>query len=136
MLRIAAHCLVSLTVTLMPTMASSAPPGLVGYWKLRGDCRDHSGHENHGVTHGADVETGTFDGRAAFVEIPDSASLQFAKGDFSCSAEIYTAEGVDDVHGDLISKFDRERRRGFNFTLVSNTSGYNAESDQRQPPPG
>ncbi|MBM3993494.1 MAG: hypothetical protein FJ303_04995, partial [Planctomycetes bacterium] len=26
--------------------------GLIGYWKLAGDCRDHSGHGHHGTNHG------------------------------------------------------------------------------------
>ena len=25
--------------------------GLVGYWKLQGDCRDYSEQDNHGVNH-------------------------------------------------------------------------------------
>jgi hypothetical protein len=28
---------------------------LIGYWKLRGDTRDYSGNNNHGVNHGADL---------------------------------------------------------------------------------
>src|SRR5436190_22754978 len=35
--------------------------GLIGYWKLKGDCRDHSGRGNHGVNHGVNLDSGAFD---------------------------------------------------------------------------
>ncbi len=36
-----------------PTI-SNQDSGSVGYWKLRGDCQDYSGHNNHGINHGVD----------------------------------------------------------------------------------
>src|SRR5437870_4223356 len=56
---------------------SSAERGLVGYWKLKGDCRDYSGQGNHGVNHGVDFDSAAFDGISAYVEVPSSASLKF-----------------------------------------------------------
>src|SRR5579859_4231113 len=44
--------------------------GLVAHWKLQGDCRDYSGHGNHGVNHGVGLENGTFDGVGAYIEVP------------------------------------------------------------------
>src|SRR5678816_1421535 len=29
--------------------AADNEKGLIGYWKLKGDCRDYSGHGNHGA---------------------------------------------------------------------------------------
>src|SRR5262245_46124086 len=56
-------------------------PGLVGYWKLKGDCRDYSGLANHGVNHGVNLAEGAFDGISAYIDVPASASLKFGTGD-------------------------------------------------------
>src|SRR3954466_8967795 len=77
--------------------------GLVGFWPLRGDCRDHSGHGLNGTNHGVNLETGEFDGRSAYIEIPNAPALAVARGDFSIAAEIYTEKGVDDCLGDIMS---------------------------------
>ena len=47
------------------TAKASPDTGLVGYWKLNGDAKDHSGTGNHGRNHGVDLNTGAFDGRGA-----------------------------------------------------------------------
>ena len=112
--------------------AHATDEGLVGYWKLQGDCQDYSGHNNHGRNHGVDPEAGRFNGRDAWIEIPDVENLQFGEGDFSISAELCTQTDLTDAFGDLLSKFDSVRRRGFNLTLSSNSSGYNAQSNLRQ----
>src|SRR5215210_2047860 len=74
--------------------------GLVGFWPLRGDCRDHSGTGLGGIHNGVNLESGEFDGRGAYIEIPNVAALAFAGGDFSIAAEIYTEKGIDDCFGD------------------------------------
>ena len=79
-----------------PVPSSEAEPGrgsddgLVGYWKLRGDCRDYSGHGNHGVNHGVDLDRSTFDGISAYIEVPGSETLKLGKGDFTFCARIFT----------------------------------------------
>jgi len=93
--------------------------GLVGYWKLQGDCRDHSGHEHHGVNHGVDLQTGTFDGRGAYVEVPASESLHLGRADFTFSAWVQTDEIVDDTLGDVLSWYDPQLRRGVTLNLNS-----------------
>ncbi|HEX2474108.1 MAG TPA: LamG domain-containing protein [Lacipirellulaceae bacterium] len=111
--------------------AFGADRGLVGYWPLAGDCRDHSGRGNDGTNYNVDLRTSEFNGTDSYIEIPDSSSLQLEKGDFSIIAEIYTQDVVDDVLGDVLSKFDGARRRGFNLAFTSNTSGYNSQSYSR-----
>lgn len=128
-LRLIAFCL---CIAGLPTVLIAEDARLVGYWPLRGDCLDHSGHGLDGINHGVKLESGEFDGRSAYIEIPNAASLAFAGGDFSIAAEIYTEKGLDDCLGDIVSKFAAKDRKGFNLTLVSNTSGYNSQSDERQ----
>ena len=86
--------------------------GLVGYWKLQGDCRDHSGHEHHGTNHGVDLQTGSFDGRSAHIEVPARDSLQLGRGDFTISAWIHTDKIVDDAWGDVLNWYDPDLRKG------------------------
>ena len=59
--------------------------GLVGHWKLQGDCRDYSGKGNHGVNHGVKLEDGTFDGVSGYIEVPNHPSLDLGSGDFANS---------------------------------------------------
>ena len=63
--------------------------GLVGYWKLHGDCKDYSGNGNHGVNHGVDLYYSAFNGRDNYVEIHNSECLNFGTGDFSISVWIF-----------------------------------------------
>src|SRR4029453_19441683 len=63
---------------------------LVGYWPLRGDARDHSGLENHAVNHGVNLETGQFDGRGSYLEVPARPVLHPRAGAFSTSPWLYT----------------------------------------------
>jgi len=42
--------------------------GLVGWWKLAGDSKDHSGLGNHGANHGVDLgAAAAFDGRSSYI---------------------------------------------------------------------
>ena len=116
-----------------PVVIFAEESGLVGYWKLHCDAQDHSSGGHHGIEHGVNVDDDAeFNGRGGYIEVPDSPTFRFGNGDFSIAAEVYTEEGVDDIVGDVISKFDPVRRQGFNLTFASNTSGYNSQSDVRQ----
>lgn len=104
--------------------------GLIGYWKLRGDTKDYSGNDNHGVNHGADLASpdpsgkpngaARFDGRGAWIEVAPSKSLRFGTGDFSISVWVETAEDLDDALGDFVSKYDPVARRGFGLSFLYN----------------
>jgi hypothetical protein len=109
----------------------AADTGLVGYWKLAGDTRDHSGNGLDAVNHNVDANTGEFNGRDAWLEIADSPKLRIGDGNFTISAQVSTNEDIDDVLGDLVTKFDPDARRGFNLTFTSNTSGYNSQGNTR-----
>ena len=111
--------------------ADNPRKGLVAYWKLDGDCRDHSGNGNHGVNHGVNLKTGDFDGRGAYIEVPHSESLSLGKRDFSISAWVHTDSCVDDVLGDIVGKYDPALRKGFTLNLKSSSGGYQSSGDDR-----
>jgi len=59
--------------------APTSEPGLVGYWKLQGDCKDYSGHGHHGKNHHVNLETSEFNGRESYIEVPENGlSRHFA----------------------------------------------------------
>jgi hypothetical protein len=104
---------------------------LAGHWPLRGDARDHSGHGNHGVVHGAGPAEGLFDGRGGHIEVPPGDSLNLGQGDFTLAAWVWTAPDTEDVIGDILTQFDPVRRRGFSFGLHASAGGYSSQGDSR-----
>ena len=101
--------------------------GLIGHWPLAGDTQDASGHGHDGINRGADLTAAgpdgrasgaaRFDGRTAAIEVAASDALRLGTGDFSISVWVHTAQVLDDVLGDIVSKYDPDRRRGFNFSI-------------------
>ena len=80
---------VLLTWQVQPLLAKTSS-GLIGHWKLQGDCRDHSGNDNHATNHGVDLARGQFNGKGAYLEVPSSQSLKLGARDFAFSAWVYT----------------------------------------------
>lgn len=105
--------------------------GLAGYWKLQGDCQDHSGQGRHAVNHAVDLASGTFDGRKAFVEVPSANSPRLGRGDFTISAWVNTDKVVDDTIGDVLSWYDPQRRRGVTLNIKASSGGYQSSGDDR-----
>jgi hypothetical protein len=122
---------ISSVVVLAATSSFAEKPGAVGHWKLRGNAQDSSGNGHHAVNNKVDLRAGAFDGREAFLEVPDSPELNFGNDEFSISLQVSTRRPFNDVIGDLVSKFDAAQRKGFVLTFKSNSSGYNSQSDQR-----
>ena len=111
--------------------SGSLSNGLIGHWKLTGDCRDHSGNGNHGVNHGVNLQTSSFDGRGAHVEVPHHDTLALGKGDFSIGAWVYTEKDTDDVLGDIVGKYDPSLRKGLTLNLKASSGGYQSSGDDR-----
>ncbi len=119
------------TVLAGQSASPSLEPGLIGYWKLRGDCRDYSGSGHDGVNHGVDLERGGFDGIRAYIEVPSSPSLKLGTGDFSLCAWVNTGKDLDDVLGDVLDLYDPALRRGITLSAYSSGSGYQGPGDDR-----
>lgn len=127
--------------TLAGTLAGAEPSGLIGHWKLAGDTRDASPRGNHGIDRGVDLaalgrdgkagSAGGFDGRSSRIEVASNASLQLGSNEFSIAMWVNTAETLDDVLGDLISKYDPVSRRGFNFSIQNNAGVTSSQANHR-----
>lgn len=119
----------------MTTTATTAPADavqLVAHWPLARDAQDHSPGHHHGtasaVEFGAEGPTGRpgtaarFDGRSSVVEVPDHEALRLGTGDFSFAAWVRSDDIDSDVVGDILSKFDPDRRRGVQLSIVTNAA--------------
>lgn len=111
--------------------AAADEAGLVGYWKLRGDCKDYSGRGHHGKNVGVDLETSEFSGLGSYIEVADTPALRLGTGTFSLSAWVFTRPETDRAPGDVLSKYDPSRRRGVNLTLYASAPGYNSSGTAR-----
>ena len=109
----------------------NAETGLVGHWKLQGDCRDYSGQGNDGINHGVNLESGLFDGTGAYIEIPSRASLNLGTSDFAICARVHTDQEVNDILGDILEKYDPKLRRGITLWLKSSAGGYQSQGTDR-----
>ena len=130
----AAHWWATIVVALFaiwPADARTDEPGLVGHWKLQGDCRDYSGKGNHGANHGVDLDDGSFDGAGAYIEVPNGESLRLGTGDFAFCAWIHTEKELDDIVGDVFDLYDPALRRGITLSVNSSAGGYQSQGTDR-----
>lgn len=110
------------------TRGADEPTGLIARWPLAGDARDHSGNGLHATAHAVDLtaagpdgkpgSAARFDGRKSYLEVADSPKLRLGARDFSIALWFHTADEETDP-GDLLNKYDPERRAGFNLSLTS-----------------
>jgi hypothetical protein len=108
--------------------------GLVGHWKLAGDCRDYSGQSNHGVNHGADLaaaDGARFDGIDDFIEVPSTKSLSLGSQDFSIAVWVHTDGELADVLGDILSQYDPASRKGITLSLLNYAGVTSSQSNYR-----
>jgi dienelactone hydrolase len=114
-------------------LGAESDDGLAGHWRLAGDCRDSSSAANHGVNHHAVLgpDGALFNGTDSYIEVPDAKSLALGKGDFSIALWVYTEAELDDVLGDLLSKYDPATRTGVNLTLMNSAGVTCAQSNWR-----
>jgi hypothetical protein len=80
-----------------------------------------------GNEHGAAL----FNGIDSVVEVPDSPKLQLGCDEFSISAWVKCVKPMRGAFGDVLSKFDAERRCGFNLWISGGSATYSSNSDAR-----
>ncbi len=115
---------------------ASLPPNeaeLIGHWKLTADAKDSSAKDNHGISHGVKLGANGafFDGRKNYVEVKSSVSMETGSAPFSIAAWVRTDAELDDVLGDVISKFDPQSRRGFILNIKHNVGATNSQANYR-----
>jgi len=100
----------------------SASTRLIGHWPLTTDFRDASGGGRDGQPHHVTFgdSAAQFNGRDSRVEIADQPALQLGTSDFTIALWVHTRAELDDDLGDLVGKFDPDRRRGFTLSLRNN----------------
>jgi len=84
-------------------MSTRQEKELIGYRKLKGDCKDYSGKDNHGKNHGVNLANSAFNCTNSYIEVEHNDLLNFGKNNFSISAWVYTEKDLLDVIGDIIS---------------------------------
>ncbi|HID75809.1 MAG TPA: LamG domain-containing protein [Planctomycetaceae bacterium] len=121
-----------LNAILLLAVTSSLGAGkeFMAHFPLDGNAQDVSGNGNHGVVHGVRFVkdtirgktrvVGVFDGLDDWIEVPHRDVLRFGKADFSISVWLHTESPLDDIVGDLVSKYDAAARRGFVFNVKHN----------------
>jgi hypothetical protein len=130
-----------LTVAFAHPVAGADDQALIGHWKLAGDAQDSSGHGHHGLNHGADFSASgpdgrlqgaaNFDGKGSFIEVPASAPLRLGTSDFTLAIWAYTDHELDDVLGDIASKYDVTTRRGFNWCIKNGAGMTTSQANYR-----
>src|SRR5262245_55777071 len=110
---------------------------LVSHWPLVANARDVVGR-NHAAVRGgvvftrvADRPGADFNGRDAFLEVPDDPTLRLGRDDFSLALWVRPTRPLAGVPGDLISKWDASRRRGVNLYVAGSSSAYSGICDSR-----
>lgn len=106
----------------------------VGHWPLTVDARDAGPHALRGTAREIKfaADGATFDGRTSVIEVADAAPLRLGTGDFTIAAHVEIPEQLDDVVGDLVSKFDASKRRGFGLSIVTNAGASSGTSNRCQ----
>ena len=72
-----------------------------------------------------------FDGRNGSLQISKSDAFNTGTKDFSISCWVNTEHELDDVLGDVVSKFDPARRNGFELSIRNNVGVTNSQSNYR-----
>jgi len=116
------------------TFAGAKDESLIGHWPLMGDARDRSDYQNHGVNHGVGLNAefpASFDGKHSWIEVPHSESLALNNDQFSITLAVKTEADLDDVIGDLLSKFDSAGRKGFQLSIKNHAGVTSSQSNDR-----
>jgi len=121
------------------SVESFAWPKLVAHWKLDGNCQDSLG-VHHGVGHnikfvadrdGRAEGAAMFNGLDGYIEVAHDEELPSGTREFSLAFWVKLPGNIDTVLGDILSKYDPDRRKGINISVGGSSQNYSSVSDIR-----
>ncbi len=113
-----------------------ATPRPIARWRMDGDARDSVG-PHHAQAHAVRFGTvegrpaASFDGRQSRVTVPVHPALRLSTQPFSVSLFVRASMPLTSVYGDVLSKFDPQRRRGLTCRIGGSSPGYSSVADVR-----
>ncbi|MFB3924351.1 MAG: hypothetical protein ACE145_21735, partial [Terriglobia bacterium] len=114
-------------------------PRLLAHWKMDGDCQDavgvHHG-ENHGIKFvegrgGRSQGAAQFNGVDGFMKVEDHEEFNLGTREFSIAMWANLPENLESAHGDLLTKYDSDRRKGINLSVTSSSPSYGSQGDAK-----
>ena len=114
-------------------------PKLIAHWKMDGDCGDavgaHPG-EGHGIkfVEGRDGKpqgAAQFNGVDSFIEVAEHEELNLETREFSVALWVNLPENIESAHGDILTKYDGIRRKGFNLSVTASSPSYGSMGDAK-----
>ena len=114
-------------------------PKLVAHWKMDGDCQDAVG-VHHGEGHGIKFVEGrdgqpqgaaTFNGIDSFIEVADHEEFDVETREFSVALWVNLPADLESAHGDILTKYDSDRRKGFNLSVTGSSPSYDSMGDAK-----
>jgi hypothetical protein len=117
----------------------AAEPEPIADWPLTSDARDQSGNGYHlsvedvefSTAEGDDQPSAVFNGRTSRLSLEAERAPQFGDREFSITARVWIDSVLDDVPGDIISRFDPNGRRGFQLSIVNAAGVTSSQSNWR-----
>jgi hypothetical protein len=104
----------------------------IAHWPLTRDASD-AGGVHHGVAQNVVFRDNAaiFNGVDSCITVPDHPALRLGTRPFTLTARLKLEPRLTSVYGDVISKFDPARRKGFSIRIGSSSPGYSSISDVR-----
>jgi len=111
----------------------SLKQGLIAHWPLTRNAIDAMTGKLRGRAEKVrfTADGAIFDGRESRIEVPDDPALGFGTRDFSISLWAHTEASLDDILGDLITKYDPAARRGFSLGIRHNAGSTGSQANYR-----
>ncbi len=115
--------------------------GLIGHWKFDSDLEDSSESGLKAIGHGIDLgekdhrgrENGAarFDGVDDYLEVKLEGETNLGRDEFTIAGWFETESVLDDVPGDLVSKFDLSTGSGFHLGIQHSPGVCTSQSNTR-----
>lgn len=134
--------LIAATLLIVSDINVHAEDGLIAHWPLTADAGDASGHGLHATNHGVEFRStgptkllsssAAFDGRSDYLTVGHDEQFQLGDDEFSIAVWVNVPEELDDLPGNILSKFDPATRNGFQLSINSRPGVTASQANFRQ----